>query len=88
MRNEPHWEPFRFEQPYEPRAKFRNEHPRNEPYKPPQNRRNRFGFHNNDRQKCGRNGYNDQDRNAYNAPKRDRDIFDRGTDSQRKKYWR
>jgi hypothetical protein len=52
------------------------------------NRRNRFGFHNNDRQNYGRNGYNDRDRNAYNAPKRVRDIFNRGTDSQRKKYWR
>jgi hypothetical protein len=44
VRNEPHRKPFRFEQPYDPRAEFRNESPRNEPYKPPQDRRNKFGF--------------------------------------------
>ena len=57
VRNEPHREPFRFEQPYEPRAEFRNEYPRNKPYRPPQNRRNMFGFHNNDKQNYGRNDY-------------------------------
>ena len=41
---------------------------------------NRFRFHNNDTQNYGRNGYDGQDRNAYNAPERDRDIFDRGID--------
>jgi hypothetical protein len=32
VRNEPHMEPFRFDQPYEPRGEFRNEYPCNEPY--------------------------------------------------------
>ena len=57
IRNEPQREPFRFDQPYEPRVEFRNEYSRNEPYRPPQNWRNMFGFHNNDRQNYGRNGY-------------------------------
>ena len=58
IRNEPHREPFRFDQPNKPRVEHvRNEHPRNEPYRPPQNRRNRFGFHNNDRHNYGRNGH-------------------------------
>ena len=35
IRNEPYRLQFRFKQPY----KFRNEPPRNEPYRPPQNRR-------------------------------------------------
>ena len=37
IRDEPYREQVRFEQPYE----FRNEPPRNEPYVPPQNKRNR-----------------------------------------------
>uniref|UniRef100_A0A2N9EFY1 Retrotransposon gag domain-containing protein n=1 Tax=Fagus sylvatica TaxID=28930 RepID=A0A2N9EFY1_FAGSY len=73
---------FRFEQPYDPRVEFRNEPPRNEPYRPPQNKRNRFGYQNNDRQNYGRNGYDGQDGNAYNAPERDRDIFDKGIDHE------
>jgi hypothetical protein len=83
IRNEPYREQFRFEQPYDQRAKFRNEPPRNEPYRPPQNRRNRFGYQNNDRQNYGRNGYDGQDRNAYNAPAYnipERDVFDRRID--------
>ena len=36
IRNEPHREPFRFDKPNEPRVEHvRNEHPRNEPYRPP-----------------------------------------------------
>ena len=83
MRNEQHREPFRFDQTHEPRVEHvRNEHPHNELYRPSQNRRNMFGFHNNDRQNYERNDYDGQDRNAFdrNAPKRDRDVFDRGID--------
>ena len=32
VRNEPHMEPFRFDQPYELRGEFRNEYPCSEPY--------------------------------------------------------
>jgi hypothetical protein len=83
IRNEPYREQFRFEQPYDQRGEFRNEPPCNEPYRPPPNRRNRFGYQNNDRQNYGRNGYDGQDRNAYNAlayniP--ERDAFYRGID--------
>jgi hypothetical protein len=57
IRNEPYREQFRFEQPYVQRGEFRNELPHNEPYRSPQNMRNRFGYQNNDRQNYGRNGY-------------------------------
>ena len=78
IRNEPCREQFRFEQPYDQRGEFRNELPRNEPYRPPQNRRNRFGYQNNDRQNYRRNGCEGQNRNAYNIPKRD--AFDKEID--------
>ena len=83
IRNEPYREQFSFEQPYDQGAKFRNEPQRNEPYRPPQNRRNRFGYQNNDKQNYLRNGYDGQDRNAYNAPAYnipERDVFDRRID--------
>jgi hypothetical protein len=35
IRKEPYKEQFRFEQPYDQRGEFRNEPPRNEPYRPP-----------------------------------------------------
>uniref|UniRef100_A0A2N9G346 Uncharacterized protein n=1 Tax=Fagus sylvatica TaxID=28930 RepID=A0A2N9G346_FAGSY len=48
------------------------------PQRPSQNRRNRFGYQNNDRQNYGRNDYDGHDRNAYNIP--EREAFDRGID--------
>uniref|UniRef100_A0A2N9IV61 Retrotransposon gag domain-containing protein n=1 Tax=Fagus sylvatica TaxID=28930 RepID=A0A2N9IV61_FAGSY len=58
----------------QPKAGFRFEPPQ----RPSQNRRNRFGYQNNDRQNYGRNDYDGHDRNAYNIP--EREAFDRGID--------